>query len=78
LNPKPLANCQWTTTVPNDGGTTAGGKGVGLMAAAGSGLARARAIVKPSAATVVDRHHYKRNSSYSEVCVNSQGTILSV
>ncbi|XP_026816889.1 dihydropyrimidine dehydrogenase [NADP(+)] [Rhopalosiphum maidis] len=66
LNPKPLANCQWTTTVPNDGGTTAGGKGVGLMAAAGSGLARARAIVKPSAATVVDRHHYKRNSSYSE------------
>jgi len=66
LNPKPLANCQWTTTVPNDGVTTAGGKGVGLMAAAGSGLARARAIVKPSAATVVDRHHYKRNSSYSE------------
>ncbi|XP_022182624.1 dihydropyrimidine dehydrogenase [NADP(+)] [Myzus persicae] len=66
LNPKPLANCQWTTTVANDGGTAAGGKGVGLMAAAGSGLARARAIVKPSAATVMDRHHYKRNSSYSE------------
>jgi len=69
LNPRPLASCQWTTTVANDdGGTTVGGKGVGLMAAAGSGLARARAIVKPSAATVVDRHHYTRNSSYSEVC----------
>lgn len=66
LNPKPLASCQWTTSV--NGSTVTGEKGAGLIVAAGSGLARARATVKPSVATVQDRHHYKRNSSYAEVC----------
>ncbi|XP_025414700.1 dihydropyrimidine dehydrogenase [NADP(+)] isoform X2 [Sipha flava] len=66
LNPKPLAGCQWSTSVNGSR------KGVGPTVSAGSGLARARATVKPSVATVQDRHHYKRNSSYAE---DTKGTV---
>jgi len=58
LNPRPLADCQWTdvTAVDRDGSSSVG-----------SGLARPRALVKPSAVTVHDRRHYKRNATYAEV-----------
>lgn len=64
MNPKPLADCQWTVKLVNGNGADVAES---TEVFAGSGLARARATVKPSTATVLDRHHYKRNSTYAEV-----------
>lgn len=76
MNPKPLADCQWTVKLVN-GDVADVAESTEVFA--GSGLARARATVKPSVATVLDRHHYKRNSTYAEVrCTSSMfySTIL--
>lgn len=73
MNPKPLAGCQWTTAPAaveiraKNGLNDPKSDGTGPTVAAGSGLARARATVKPSVVTVKDREHYKRNSSYARV-----------
>lgn len=78
LNPRPLAGCQWTTAKKKSKATaehettdrtTCQGTGVVAGESVGSGLARARATVKPSANTALDRRHYKRNALYAEVGV---------
>lgn len=71
MNPRPLAGCEWTSKKATTSSTEinrSDGTGTGEeVSVVGSGLARARATVKPSADTARDRRHYKRNALFAEV-----------